>query len=231
MRKSDRAGPAVKSRQADRKMREKDKNWRREQQKWLQRGEAETLDCSCLLCLAQWPSGGRDDGHMNQRLSVWKMAGKKEKRLRPALWHEREEERQAQTEKWKTRRGLQSRPTWQKEEIKTHHGGSGEERTTQGEKQHDGKEKKRERRELKRKEEVVFWVGAGVLIQFRVIKIDGTRRRKEKKDDGEKEQEGMTVTLSPEFRKFSFFFTSVTLCNFFKISYDIFICKVSHGIH
>lgn len=70
--RTDRARPAVEARQNDKRMRgeERDTSQRREQGKRVQREEKEMLDCLRLLCPARWPSGGRDDGHMNQRLSA-----------------------------------------------------------------------------------------------------------------------------------------------------------------
>lgn len=78
-RKTDGARPKVEAQQNDRWMRgeERGTRWKGERWKRLQRKEKEMLDCLRLLCLAQWPSGERDDGHMNQLLSIWNMAQKK----------------------------------------------------------------------------------------------------------------------------------------------------------
>lgn len=77
--KTDRARPTVVVRQNDRRMmgEERDTSHGGERWKWLQRERRKRCLTACVFCAwPRWPSGGRDDGHMNQRLSAWKMAPK-----------------------------------------------------------------------------------------------------------------------------------------------------------
>lgn len=102
----------------DRQMKEKEAEVGEKQWKWLQREEKEMLDCLRLLCLAPQPSGRWNDGHMNQKLSAWKMVWKKRKK---AKWpadclsqgpHSAMNERKS-TKTWERRGTRQSQAKWQ----------------------------------------------------------------------------------------------------------------------
>lgn len=123
-RKTGGARPKVEARQNDRRMRgeERGTRWKKEQWKRLQRREKEMLDCLRLLCLAQWPSGRRDDGHMNQRLSIWNMAKKHLSIVScKSCTLPRERDAQRKTEWKKEEMKYTDDPDDKTEQIKTHH--------------------------------------------------------------------------------------------------------------